>query len=118
MRSEGYQVVVFWGSEAEKKLASHLAAQFDGQVPPFVTVAQAASVIARAALVVGLDTGFTHMAAALERPTIGIYCDFDPQLAGVMGKAFTASFGGVGKYPPLAEIQHAITLAIRSDQWR
>ena len=29
----------------------------------------------RAALVVGVDTGLTHIAAAFNRPTIELYCD-------------------------------------------
>jgi heptosyltransferase-1 len=39
----------------------------------------------RRAHVVGLDTGFTHLAAALGRPTLGIYCDHEPGLAGITG---------------------------------
>jgi len=32
-------------------------------------------VIANSALVVGVDTGLTHLAAVLNKPTIEIYCD-------------------------------------------
>jgi heptosyltransferase I len=106
--------VVFWGSPAEEVLARHLAASFHGLVPPFLTVAEAANVIAKAALVVGLDTGFTHLAAGLERPTVGIYCDFDPALAGVTGRAFTASLGGIGQYPALEAVQEALGQAIEA----
>jgi heptosyltransferase I len=116
LRREGFQVVVFWGSPAEQVLARHLAAAFGGQVPPFLTVAEAANVIAKAALVVGLDTGFTHLAAGLERPTVGIYCDFDPALAGVTGRAFTASLGGIGQYPALDAVQEALSQAIAAAQ--
>ena len=114
LRALGHQVVVFWGSPAEEVMAKHLAAQFDGQVPPFLTVAQAASVLAEAHVVVGLDTGFTHLAAGLERPTVGIYCDFDPALAGVTGRGFTESLGGVGQYPPFADVDAALTRALES----
>ena len=44
-----------------------------------------AAVLAGARQVVGLDTGFTHLAAALGRPTLGIYCDHEPGLAGITG---------------------------------
>jgi heptosyltransferase I len=115
LRALGHQVVVFWGSPAEEVMAKHLAAQFNGQVPPFLTVAQAASVLAQAHVVVGLDTGFTHMAAGLERPTVGIYCDFDPKLAGVMSRGFTESLGGIGQYPPLEEVNQALSRAL---EWR
>jgi heptosyltransferase I len=114
LRNQGYQVVVFWGSSQEEMMAKQLAAQFDGQVPPFLTVAQAASVLAKAQVVVGLDTGFTHMAAALERPTVGIYCDFDPKLAGVMSAGFAESLGGIGQYPALRDVDLALTRALSS----
>jgi heptosyltransferase I len=112
LRALGHQVVVFWGSASEKLMAKHLAAQFDGQVPPFLTVAQAASVLSQAHVVVGLDTGFTHLAAGLERPTVGIYCDFDPRLAGVTSRGFTESLGGVGQYPLLADVDAALGRAL------
>ena len=112
LRGLGHQVVVLWGSPSEERMAHDLALKFDGQVPPFLTVADAAAVLARAHVVVGLDTGFTHLAAAFERPTVGIYCDFDPQLAGLTGRGFTASLGGVGQYPSLAEVDQALTQAL------
>lgn len=114
LRALGHQVVVFWGSTEEEVMAKHLASQFDGQVPPFLTVAEAASVLSEAHVVVGLDTGFTHLAAGLERPTVGIYCDFDPLLAGVTGRGFTESLGGVGQYPALADVNAALERALQA----
>lgn len=112
LRGLGHQVVVLWGSPAEERMARAMAQQFDGQVPPFLTVADATAVLAGAQVVVGLDTGFTHLAAGLERPTVGIYCDFDPSLAGLMGRGFTASLGGVGQVPALAAVDQALTQAL------
>ena len=112
LRGLGHQVVVFWGSPAEERMARQLAQQFDGQVPPFLSVAEAAAVLAQAHVVVGLDTGFTHLAAGLERPTVGIYCDFDPRLAGLVSRGFSASLGGVGQYPALLEVNQALTQAL------
>ena len=45
-----------------------------------------AAVLAGARSIVGLDTGFTHLGAALGRPTMGIYCDHEPGLAGITGR--------------------------------
>ena len=53
----------------------------------------------RAAIVIGLDTGLTHLAAALGRPTIGIFCDHDPSLVGLVGPGPVASLGGVANAP-------------------
>jgi heptosyltransferase-1 len=44
-------------------------------VPPAFTIEAAFSVIAGAVLTVGVDTGLTHLAAVLDRPTVEIYCD-------------------------------------------
>jgi len=77
-------------------------------VPPFLGVADAARLLAGASGVVGLDTGLTHLGAALGRPTIGIFCDFDAVQCAVTGDAFCASFGGVGVVPPVSDIRAAI----------
>ena len=60
--------------------------------------------LAQARQVVGLDTGFSHLAAAFGAPTIGIYCDHEPGQAGIAGPGPVASFGGVGKVPSLDEV--------------
>ena len=52
----------------------------------------------------GLDTGFTHLAAALGRPTLGIYCDHEPGLAGITGPGRVASIGGKGQVPGRNEV--------------
>jgi len=77
-------------------------------VPPFLTVAQAAGLLDGAAVVVGLDTGFTHLAGALGRPTVGIFCDFDPVQCAVTGAGRCESLGGVGVRPPATQVIDAI----------
>ena len=77
-------------------------------VPPFLLVRDAVPVLAGAELVVGLDTGLTHIAAACGRPTLGIYCDHDPGLAGVCGSGPVLSLGGKGQVPALAAVLQAV----------
>jgi heptosyltransferase-1 len=100
----GWTPVVLWGRESEQTLAERIAAGCDGDVPPFLRVGEMASVLAGAMHVVGLDTGFTHLAAALGRPTLGIYCDHEPGLAGITGPGPVASIGGKGQVPTRAEV--------------
>jgi len=76
-------------------------------IPPFLSVRDAAGLLAGARCVVGLDTGFTHLAGALGRPTVGIFCDFDATQCAVSGDGPCESFGGVGVVPPLAQIEAA-----------
>ncbi|MBK8527130.1 MAG: lipopolysaccharide heptosyltransferase I [Rubrivivax sp.] len=104
LHDRGWRPVVLWGSDAEQTLAERIAAGCDGEVPPFLRVHEMAAVLAQAQAVVGLDTGFTHLAAALGRPTIGIYCDHEPGLAGVTGPGPVFSLGGKFKLPTLADV--------------
>jgi heptosyltransferase-1 len=112
LRERGFELAVLWGSPSELLLAQELAVSCGAQVPPFLTVAQAAGLLQASSVVIGLDTGFTHLAVALKRPTVGIYCDFDPALAGLVGSGFTASIGGVATVPSLTAIQNAVLQAL------
>ena len=47
----------------------------DAFVPPAFSIENAFSVIAGANLTIGVDTGLTHLAAVLDKPTVEIYCD-------------------------------------------
>jgi heptosyltransferase I len=76
LSSRGYQLVFPWGSTAERTISTQIAKQIPGAlVPPAFSIEQAFSVIAGAALTVGVDTGLTHLAAVLGKPTVEIYCD-------------------------------------------
>jgi heptosyltransferase I len=104
LHERGLTPIVLWGSPAEQTLAERIAAGCEGDVPPFLKVGEMASVLAGAQQVVGLDTGFTHLAAAFGRPTVGIYCDHEPGLAGITGSGPVASIGGKGQMPGKAEV--------------
>jgi heptosyltransferase-1 len=99
LRERGLIPVVLWGADEEQTLAERIAADCEGDVPPFLKVGEMAAVLAGARQVVGLDTGFTHLAAALGRPTVGIYCDHEPGLAGITGPGRVASIGGKWQVP-------------------
>jgi heptosyltransferase-1 len=76
LAARGFQIVFPWGNAAEKAVSEALASQIPNAiVPPAFTIEAAFSVIAGAVLTVGVDTGLTHLAAVLDRPTVEIYCD-------------------------------------------
>ena len=104
LRDVGWQPIVLWGSDSEQTLAERIAAGCEGDVPPFLRVGEMAALLQGARTVVGLDTGFTHLAAALGRPTLGIYCDHEPGLAGITGPGRVASIGGKGIVPSRNEV--------------
>ena len=76
LSSRGYQIVLPWGNAAERANSASIASQVPGAfVPEAFSIEEAFSVISGAALTVGVDTGLTHLAAVLGKPTVEIYCD-------------------------------------------
>ena len=116
LRQQGLQVVVLWGNPEEQRLAQAIATRVGGQTPPFLTVAQVSDTLARATLAIGLDTGMSHIAAAHGRPTVGIYCDHEPGLAGLRGSGPVISLGGKGQTPSLADVQAALQQVLSDTQ--
>ena len=108
LTAQGFALVWLWGSAEECERSKRLAAQAGGEVPPFLTVKDASAVLADASLCVGLDTGFTHIAAAFGVSTIGIYCDHEPGLVGITGEGYVASVGGRGMVPTIDAVQSLI----------
>jgi heptosyltransferase I len=76
LSSRGFQVVFPWGSLAEKAISQELSDQIPNSlVPPRFSIEEAYAIVNGAALTVGVDTGLTHLAAVLGKPTVEIYCD-------------------------------------------
>lgn len=76
LSSQGYQVILPWGSEAEMKVSALIASEIPGAiVPRAFSIEEAYSLVAHAALTIGVDTGLTHLSAVLAKPTVEIYCD-------------------------------------------
>jgi heptosyltransferase-1 len=58
------------------KISALMASQVPGAiVPRSFSIEEAYRLVAHAALTIGVDTGLTHLAAVLGKPTIEIYCD-------------------------------------------
>ncbi|MCB4742668.1 MAG: lipopolysaccharide heptosyltransferase I [Sulfurovum sp.] len=74
---EGNHLLV-WGSEEEKKSAEYIASRSNAEVVPRLTLGELKALISSADLVIGGDSGPTHMAWALNRPSIML---FGPTLA-------------------------------------
>ncbi|WP_084257006.1 lipopolysaccharide heptosyltransferase RfaC [Pasteurella testudinis] len=87
----GYQIQLPWGNDKERSRAERLAQGFDYvQVLPKTTLSQIAKKIAHAKAVVSVDTGLSHLTAALDKPNITLYGASDPKLIGGYGKNQTA----------------------------
>jgi heptosyltransferase-1 len=59
-----------------------------------------------------VDTGLTHLAAALCVPTIALYCASQPGLTGVHAASFHRNLGEGGRPPVLAEVLAACDEAL------
>ena len=94
-----------WGSEAERARAQRIALEIGATVlPKPLQLHELARLFVAARSVVGLDTGLTHLAAALGVPTVGIYCGSDPALTGLYGAPHARNVGARGRPPEVAEV--------------
>lgn len=82
----GWNVRLFWSNEVERERASRLAASSPNiAVQPKATLTEVAAVLANAAGVVSVDTGLSHLAAALGVPNVTLFGPTDPALVGGYG---------------------------------
>ena len=82
----GYSVVLPWGSEEERERSNRIAGeQANRLVLPTLPISEKAAIINGASATVGLDTGLSHIAAALGIPSITLYGATDPNLCGAIG---------------------------------
>jgi len=100
----GCRLRLLAGSEQEAERARQLIAGMDmAEVVPRMDLTSIATLLAGARMMVGLDSGLTHLSAALGRPTIGIYRASTPVRTPLVGDSYTASLGDRGA-PPSREL--------------
>lgn len=109
LAARGATSVLPWGGPVERQRAQRLAAAIPGAVAaPPLALEELAAVLAEAWGVVGVDTGLTHLAAALGRPVVGLYCATDPGRTGVYGGSRAVNLGSIGHPPSVAEVLDAL----------
>jgi heptosyltransferase I len=107
----GLRCVLPAGSPSERQRTVRLTSSLGHAVAaPNMSLADLAGLLSSAALVIGVDTGLVHLAAALDRPTLALFCASDPQLTGVRGGQQAINLGGPGKPPTAHEV---VTAALR-----
>jgi len=105
----GFAIVLPWGSAGERARSERLAAKESAaSVLPKQSLPALATLLARAELVVGVDTGLVHLAAALGTPTVSLFVATDARLAGVeRASARARDLGGVGVVPTVDDVLDA-----------
>ena len=82
----GLRIKLPWGASHEHQRALRLAEGFPHvDVLPRLTLQQVAEVLAGAKAVISVDTGLSHLTAALDRPNITLYGPTDPGMIGGYG---------------------------------
>lgn len=87
LNNAGIRIKLPWGAAHEEARAKRLAEGFTYvDVLPRMSLEEVARVLAGAKFVVSVDTGLSHLTAALDRPNITLYGPTDPGLIGGYGK--------------------------------
>jgi heptosyltransferase-1 len=108
---QGYVSVLPWGNAAERARSERIARVLtQAVVPPAQGMLGMASMLAGAKAVIGVDTGLSHLAAALGRPVVALYCGTPPRLYGVHAGqgARVCNLGDTGAVPEVAEVLAAL----------
>lgn len=111
----GLAVVLPWGSGDEQTRSFRIAAGIPtATVPARQSLGELAALLSRAEVVIGVDTGLTHLAAALGTPTVAIFTETDAASAGVgIAGAHARDVGGNGRVPSLEDAGAAVADVMR-----
>lgn len=111
LATQKLSLVLPWASHAEFLRAQHIASQLDNAVVlPKCSIAELASIISHAKAAIGVDTGLSHLAVALNIPTIALYTDTNPALTGVCAGAIAPAInlGNLNQIPTVAEVMSTL----------
>lgn len=105
IQRQGIEVVLPWGTPAERARAERIAASLPGaRVPDRAPLDRVAQLIGGAHSVVGVDTGLLHLAAALGVPLVAIFTGSQPELTKPVGNGPLTVLGALGAPPGVEEV--------------
>ncbi|HEY6821816.1 MAG TPA: lipopolysaccharide heptosyltransferase I [Burkholderiales bacterium] len=108
-RSLAMPIVLPWGTAGERARAERIARAIGAGavVAPSMALRELAGLFAASSGVVGIDTGLTHLAAALGCRTVGLYCGTDPARYGLRAQ-HAVNLGALGRPPAVDEARKAL----------
>lgn len=106
LHERGIRCFLPWGSAPEEERAHRLAAGIPGATVPghVLELVDWVGVLAAATLVVGVDTGLTHLAAACAAPTVAIFRATSATHSGASGTAPYRNLGDRGVEVSIEEV--------------
>lgn len=102
----GCRVLLPSGDAREGERALRIASALGGAAlaPERMDLDAVAGMLAWASAVIGVDTGLTHLAAALDRPVVGIYGATSPTTTGVYAPGKALNVGSRSGFPAVDEV--------------
>ena len=97
-----------WGNAKERLYCEKLTRYFPAMITPKLSLHDAAVMLQQAKFVIGVDTGLTHLAAAVNTPVISLFSASNPTLTGVQGAGYAANLGQYNKPPAVDMVLEAI----------
>lgn len=91
------KIILTYSNQVELEFAKKLAEQMINDriiIIDKLNFLQLVDLVQNAKLVIGVDTGFTHLANLLKKPTLAIYLHSDPNYVGMVESTIAHNFGG------------------------
>ena len=105
LHGRGFSCLLPAGSATERRRAERLAQASPGALAlPPLGLPDLAGYLAAARIVIGVDTGLVHLAAALGRPTLALFCASDPARTGVLATTPAINLGRRGQPPGVDDV--------------
>ena len=109
LEDAGVRSIVPWGNDEERSRSDRIAAGLrHAAVPPKAPLGGVVGLLTGAQAVIGVDTGLTHLAAALGTPVVALFRGSDPALTGVFGVTWARNLGSPGIAPDPAAVLQAL----------
>lgn len=106
----GMTLRLTWGNEAERERAHRIVADLPAGSAEIIdrrSLLDMLPLIAQSRALIGVDTGFTHLAAALRRPVVGLFVATGPELFTPTSPDLARTLGGNGVTPGVDEAWQA-----------
>jgi heptosyltransferase I len=105
LQTQNLDLVIPFGNDAERDRSRRIASGLSrAQVPERQPLDAMARLLAGAAVVVGVDTGLVHLAAALRVPLVALFTASEPRLTGPIGSGPIAIIGRNGGLPSVVDV--------------